>query len=146
MLFPGLFKAAGPCPAVLQPCEFNDVLQSQINYQALQRLGYDNPTMTWLSMVGTVLYYLSRPITTTFNWILVILAPIIHLVHYITWACLLPLKLVTKFEVSSKIPLTHKADSFHRPSTYSWVLQRSLVSLLVLSFIFPQPFLRRSSI
>ncbi|PMD65143.1 uncharacterized protein K444DRAFT_520190 [Hyaloscypha bicolor E] len=58
--------------------------------------------MTWLSVLGSVLYYLSLPFTTVFttvyNWVLIALAPALHLGHYLFSGMLLPLRLLAKFE------------------------------------------------
>jgi len=54
--------------------------------------------MAWLSIIGNVLYYLSRPIMILLNWLMVILAPVLYLGHYISWTFLLPLRLIAKFE------------------------------------------------
>jgi hypothetical protein len=59
--------------------------------------------MTWLSVLGSVLYYLSLPFTTIFNWVLIALAPALHLGHYLLSGLLLPLKLFAKFEVRRDI-------------------------------------------
>jgi hypothetical protein len=63
--------------------------------------------MTWLLVLGSVLYYLSLPFTTVFttvyNWVLVALAPAIHLGHYLFSGMLLPLRLLAKFEVGKNI-------------------------------------------
>jgi hypothetical protein len=59
--------------------------------------------MTWLSVLGTVLYYLSLPFTTIFSWLLIALAPILHLGHYLLSGFLLPLRLLVKFEVGTNI-------------------------------------------
>jgi hypothetical protein len=59
--------------------------------------------MTWLSVLGNVLYYLSLPFitafTTVYNWVLVALAPALHLGHYLFSGMFLPLRLLAKFEV-----------------------------------------------
>ncbi|KAH8768035.1 hypothetical protein BGZ57DRAFT_856573 [Hyaloscypha finlandica] len=59
--------------------------------------------MTWLSVLGSVLYYLSLPFisvfTTVYNWVLVALAPALHLGHYLLSGMFLPLRLLAKFEV-----------------------------------------------
>lgn len=58
--------------------------------------------MTWLSVTGSIFYYLSVPFTTVFSWVLgwvlTALAPLIHLGHYFVSGFLLPLKLLAKFE------------------------------------------------
>jgi hypothetical protein len=63
--------------------------------------------MTWLSVLGSVLYYLSLPFTTVFttvyNWVLIALAPALHLGHYLFSGMLLPLRLLAKFEVGKNI-------------------------------------------
>jgi hypothetical protein len=56
--------------------------------------------MTWLSVTGTIFYYLSLPFTTLLRWILVALAPVLHLGHYMVSGFLLPLRLLAKFEAS----------------------------------------------
>jgi hypothetical protein len=55
--------------------------------------------MTWLSVIGSVFYNLSLPITTVLGWLLVALAPLLHLGHYFFYGFLLPLRLLAKFEV-----------------------------------------------
>jgi hypothetical protein len=55
--------------------------------------------MTWVSALSTVLYYLSLPFTTIFSWILIPLAPALHLGYYLLSGLLIPLKLFAKFEV-----------------------------------------------
>ena len=55
--------------------------------------------MTWLSAIGSILYYLSLPITTVLGWLLVALAPLLHLGHYVLSGFLLPLRLLAKLEV-----------------------------------------------
>ncbi len=59
--------------------------------------------MTWLSVLGSVLYYLSLPFAIIFDWILVALAPALHLGHYLLSGCLFPLRLLAKFEVGKNI-------------------------------------------
>jgi hypothetical protein len=59
--------------------------------------------MTWLSVLGSVLYYLSLPFTITFDWILVALAPVLHTGQYLLSAFLFPLRLLAKFEVGKNI-------------------------------------------
>jgi len=54
--------------------------------------------MTWLSVLGSVLYYLSLPFTTAFDLLLVALAPALHLGHYALSGLLFPLRLIAKFE------------------------------------------------
>ncbi|CZR58916.1 uncharacterized protein PAC_08808 [Phialocephala subalpina] len=54
--------------------------------------------MTWLSVAGSILYYCSLPITTLFSWLLIPLAPLLYLCHYIAAGCLLPFALLAKFE------------------------------------------------
>jgi hypothetical protein len=56
--------------------------------------------MTWLSVTGAIFYYLSLPFTTLLRWILVALAPVLHLGHYTVSGFLLPLRLLAKFEAS----------------------------------------------
>ena len=55
--------------------------------------------MTWLSVTGTIFYYLTVPLTTFFGWLLVALAPLLHLAHYFLSGLLLPLRVLAKFEV-----------------------------------------------
>lgn len=57
-------------------------------------------TMTWLSMIGTVFYYCSLPVTTLLRWLLIPLAPLQHLGRYIIAGCLWPFTLLARFEVS----------------------------------------------
>jgi hypothetical protein len=59
--------------------------------------------MTWLSVLGSVLYYLSLPFTIIFDWILVALAPVLHMGQYLLSAFLFPLRLLSKFEVGKNI-------------------------------------------
>ncbi|PMD43381.1 hypothetical protein L207DRAFT_509909 [Hyaloscypha variabilis F] len=58
--------------------------------------------MTWLSALGSVLYYISLPFTivliTIYNGIVIALAPALHLGHYLLSGLLLPLTLLAKFE------------------------------------------------
>jgi hypothetical protein len=55
--------------------------------------------MTWLTVIGSTFYYLLLPLTTVFGWLLVLLAPVLHLGSYILSGILLPLSLLAKFEV-----------------------------------------------
>jgi hypothetical protein len=55
--------------------------------------------MTWLSVLGSVLFYVSLPFTILFNWALIALAPALHLGNYLLSGLLLPLRLFAKFEV-----------------------------------------------
>lgn len=55
--------------------------------------------MAWLSVIGRILYYISLPLTTVFNWVLIALAPVFHLFHYLGYTFLLPFRLLAKFEV-----------------------------------------------
>jgi len=55
--------------------------------------------MTWLSIITTTLYYLLLPLTILFGWVVVVLAPILHLGRYLLSGTLLPLRLLAKFEV-----------------------------------------------
>ena len=59
--------------------------------------------MAWLSVIGSIFYYLSVPFTTVFTWVLgwvlAALAPLIHLGHYFASGFLLPLRVLAKFEV-----------------------------------------------
>lgn len=59
--------------------------------------------MTWLSVLGSVLYYLSLPFKIIFDWLLVALAPVLHLGHYLLSALLFPLRILAKFEVGENI-------------------------------------------
>lgn len=63
--------------------------------------------MTSLSVLGGILYYISLPFTTVFtivfSWVLVVLAPALHLGHYVLAGFLLPLRLLAKFEVGTII-------------------------------------------
>jgi voltage-gated potassium channel Kch len=59
--------------------------------------------MTWLSVLGSVLYYLSLPFKIIFDWLLVALAPVLHLGHYLLSAFLFPLRILAKFEVGENI-------------------------------------------
>jgi len=52
----------------------------------------------WVSTIGTILYYISLPITIIFRWTLIALAPILHLAHYALLGLLLPVRLLAKFE------------------------------------------------
>ncbi|KZF22664.1 hypothetical protein L228DRAFT_247023 [Xylona heveae TC161] len=52
----------------------------------------------YVSIAGTVLYYLSLPFTVSFRWLLVVLAPLIHLIRYIFYGLLFPVSLAAKFE------------------------------------------------
>jgi hypothetical protein len=71
--------------------------------------------MAWLSILGSILYYLSLPFaiifTTIYNWLIIGLAPILHLGHYLLSGLLLPLKLIAKFEVGPTFFLYIVADS-----------------------------------
>jgi hypothetical protein len=55
--------------------------------------------MTWISVLGSIFYHLTIPIITILGWLLVALAPLLHLGHYVASGLLLPLKLLAKFEV-----------------------------------------------
>ncbi len=67
---------------------------SQMNMTSLQAI--------W-SFVYTVFYYLLLPIIVIVKWLLItlgfIVAPLLHLAHYILYACLWPLRILAKFEV-----------------------------------------------
>ncbi|KAI9850688.1 MAG: hypothetical protein M1838_005252 [Thelocarpon superellum] len=52
----------------------------------------------YLSTAITVGYYVVYPITTLISWLLVCLAPVLHLAHYTFHALLLPLRILAKFE------------------------------------------------
>ncbi|KAE9374503.1 hypothetical protein N431DRAFT_334970 [Stipitochalara longipes BDJ] len=58
--------------------------------------------MTWLLVLSSVIYYISLPFTTVlitiYDWIIIALAPALHLGHYIFSGLLLPLTLLAKFE------------------------------------------------
>lgn len=58
--------------------------------------------MAWLSAIGNVFYYLLLPVTTLLSWVLIALAPLLHLLSYLGSGMLLPFALVAKFEVSRK--------------------------------------------
>ncbi|KAI9677556.1 MAG: hypothetical protein M1817_006510 [Caeruleum heppii] len=54
--------------------------------------------MTVLSTTSSVLYYVFYPVTTLLAWALIGLAPVLHLLHYAVHACLLPLRVLARFE------------------------------------------------
>jgi len=54
--------------------------------------------MTWLSVAGSIFYYLLLPVTTLFGWLLLALAPLLHLGSYVFSGFLMPLSLLAKFE------------------------------------------------
>lgn len=55
--------------------------------------------MAWLEVTGRIIYYLVLPLTTLFGWLLILLAPLLHLGNYILSGFILPVKLLAKFEV-----------------------------------------------
>ena len=55
--------------------------------------------MTWLSVASSTLYYITLPIMVLLGWLLVVLAPVLHLGNYILSAILLPLTLLANLEV-----------------------------------------------
>jgi hypothetical protein len=71
--------------------------------------------MTWLSALGSVLYYISLPFTivliTIYNGIVIALAPALHLGHYLLSGLLLPLTLLAKFEVGQTPFFGYCADN-----------------------------------
>lgn len=54
--------------------------------------------MTWLSATGHFFYYLFLPVTTFLSWLLVGLAPFLHLGTYALYGFLLPIRFLSKFE------------------------------------------------
>jgi hypothetical protein len=66
--------------------------------------------MTWLSVIGSISYYLLLPISTLLGWLLVALAPVLHLGGYLFSACLLPLRVLAKLEVF--LSILFLVDSF----------------------------------
>lgn len=70
--------------------------------------------MSWLSVLGSILYYFSLPFTklfaTLFNWFGIVLAPVLHLGNYMLFGLVLPMKLLAKFEVLSRVFLLKVAD------------------------------------
>jgi len=88
--------------------------------------------MNWLAVLGSVLYYTSLPFTTVlvtiYNWLIIVLAPVLHLGHYLLSGLLLPLTLLAKFEVGQALFRFYCTDylqdslhlfwgcSFHRTS------------------------------
>lgn len=80
--------------------------------------------MTWLSMIGSTLYYLVLPVSYILSWLLAILktslVPLLLLGSSIISGLLLPLKVLAKFEASyeqssiaGSLQLT-----FYRPFSY----------------------------
>ncbi|TVY81471.1 hypothetical protein LSUE1_G003205 [Lachnellula suecica] len=54
--------------------------------------------MAWVAIVIRILSYLLLPIRLLFNALRIALAPVLHLGNYILTGCMLPLKLLAKFE------------------------------------------------
>jgi hypothetical protein len=63
--------------------------------------------MSWSTVVISVLSYILLPIKFIFNVLLILLAPLLHLGSYALAACMLPLRLLAKFEVSLDILKLH---------------------------------------
>jgi hypothetical protein len=55
--------------------------------------------MSWLSIIGRIFFYIALPLTTLYRWLLIALAPILHLGHYFAWALFLPVRFLAKLEV-----------------------------------------------
>lgn len=53
----------------------------------------------WLEVIARILYYLALPLTTLFEWLLILLAPLLHLGNYIFSGFLWPVRLLAKLEV-----------------------------------------------
>jgi hypothetical protein len=72
---------------------------------ALDQLLNDSAPTTWKTIIASIFYYITLPVvvsfTTILNILLVIFAPIIYLLSYITHVLLLPLSLLGKLEVWS---------------------------------------------
>lgn len=80
------------------------VSQTYLRNKPYPALYTSSLTMSYLSFVSAVVYYLLYPIFLLLQAILTILlflaAPFIHLVHYIAYACWWPFHILAKFEVS----------------------------------------------
>ena len=64
--------------------------------------------MTWITVISSTSYYLTLPVTTIiallYGWLIIALAPVLHLTAYAFSALLLPLKFLAKFEVLHTSP------------------------------------------
>ncbi|KAG0648191.1 hypothetical protein D0Z07_5423 [Hyphodiscus hymeniophilus] len=67
--------------------------------------------MTWLSIVGSIFYYLTLPIASVFGWLLVAIAPLLHLGQHLLSGLLLPLRLLARFEVTAHAHAKRNARS-----------------------------------
>jgi hypothetical protein len=71
--------------------------------EALDRLVGIPPPTTWKTVSASILYYSTLPVVKTasaiWNTVLVVSAPLIHLVSYITHVLLIPLSLFGNLEV-----------------------------------------------
>ncbi|KFX90673.1 hypothetical protein O988_08079 [Pseudogymnoascus sp. VKM F-3808] len=77
-------------------------LGAQISMEALDRLVGIPPPTTWKTVSASILYYSTLPLVKTasaiWNTVLVVSAPLIHLVTYITHVLLIPLSLFGNLE------------------------------------------------
>lgn len=78
------------------------------------------------SVVYSSLYYLVLPLVILFKWLLialgVIVAPLLHLGHYILHACLWPLRILARFEVCLDGVSPIGWTNLFRPCIYSLAL------------------------
>jgi len=62
--------------------------------------------------MSSILSYISLPFTTVFNWILVALAPLLHLGKHLVLGFLLPFRLLAKLEVGARFKLVNNVLVF----------------------------------
>ncbi|KAI9700441.1 MAG: hypothetical protein M1836_002456 [Candelina mexicana] len=54
--------------------------------------------MTFPERIKGFFHYLFYPVTILFAWLIIILAPIVHLGHYVLYGLVMPLRILGKFE------------------------------------------------
>ncbi|KAL3425612.1 hypothetical protein PVAG01_02402 [Phlyctema vagabunda] len=54
--------------------------------------------MAWPTLITSILYYTFLPVITVFGWLLIPLAPLLHLGSYFLATAMLPLRIAAKFE------------------------------------------------